>query len=119
MTRFTVIEKETQTVVATNTWVVEAKDEKEAHDTYIEKGFCVKQRFETVDTLPDCEVLEVRPTRKGDGDDLYMVIAAIKGNDNLEVIDFNLSRKEAMELAFETEKRKDCETCKVIRHEEF
>lgn len=119
MAKFTVIEKETQTVVATNTWVVEAKDEKEALKTYIENGNCTKQKLETV-AAEDSRIEDVRPFRAEDRDnDLYMVLAAIEGNENLEVIDFNLTYKEALSTAFETEKLEYCDHCKIVNHLAF
>lgn len=53
--------------------------------------------------------------------DRYMVLANLKSNENnnLEVIDFDLSKEEALEELKKLQNDEDVESCLIVSHGEF
>lgn len=53
--------------------------------------------------------------------DRYMVLANLKANENnnLEVIDFDLSKEEALEELKKLQNDEDVESCLIVSHGEF
>ena len=53
--------------------------------------------------------------------DKYMVLANLKSNENnnLEVIDFDLSKEEALEELKKLQNDEDVESCLIVSHGEF
>lgn len=121
MDRYTLVVESMDEVLTRNNYVVEAESEDEALANFQqgEAAFINMECIEFIDSGTP-SVIEVKPYCVKDEGQLYMVIAGFTNDNernNLEIVEYNLEKKEALKVKEEYEKREDVDYCKIVQHQ--